>query len=117
MDRDGVIALCLAQPGADLDTPWEDDTVAKVGGKIFCFVGAPTSPPGVTVKNTPEAVSEWRARFPEHVHVPRYLKKTLWNRVELDRPGGPDDEDVRELIEDSYRLVVEALPRARRPIS
>jgi predicted DNA-binding protein (MmcQ/YjbR family) len=115
VDRDGVIAHCLAQPGAYLDTPWEDDTVAKVGGKIFCFIGAPSSPPGITVKNTPEAVAEWRDRFPAHVGVPRYLKKTLWNRVDLARPGGPDDDDVRELIDDSYRLVVAALPQAKRP--
>ena len=28
-----VVAYCLAKPGAVPDTPWEEDLVAKVGGK------------------------------------------------------------------------------------
>ena len=30
---------CLAKPGAWLDQPWEGDHVAKVGPKIFAFLG------------------------------------------------------------------------------
>jgi predicted DNA-binding protein (MmcQ/YjbR family) len=115
VQRDELIDYCLGKAGAYLDTPWEDDLVAKVGGKIFCFLGAAKGPAGVTVKNTREGVAEWRARFPEHVDAPRYLNKALWNRVDLAAPGGPDDDDVRELVDDSYELVVEGLPKSRRP--
>ena len=91
--------------------------MVKVGGKIFCFLGTESGPLGITVKNTPEAVTEWRERFPTHVRVHRYLKKTLWNQVALGTtPDGPDDDDARELIDDSYRLVVAGLPRSKRPI-
>ena len=86
-----------------------------MASKIFCFLGAPDGPPGLTVKNTPEIVTEWRERFPEHVRVPRYLKKDQWNRVDLDAPGEPGDDDVRELIDDSYELIVAALPKSKRP--
>jgi predicted DNA-binding protein (MmcQ/YjbR family) len=113
--RDELIAYCLGKPGAYLDRPWEDDEVVKVAGKIFCFLGTPAGAVGVTVKNTPERIREWRDRFPEHVRVPRYLKKDLWNQVDLAAPGGPDDEDVRELIDDSYDLIVAALPKSKRP--
>jgi predicted DNA-binding protein (MmcQ/YjbR family) len=34
-----LVAYCLAKPGAVPDTPWEEDLVAKVGGKIFAFLG------------------------------------------------------------------------------
>ena len=30
---------CLAKPGAWQDEPWEGDVVAKVGDKIFAFLG------------------------------------------------------------------------------
>ena len=115
MNRDEIVAHCLAKPGAYLDTPWEDDCVAKVADKIFCFLGAPDDPVGICVKNTREGVQEWRDRFPGHVGVPRYLNKALWNQVDLAAPGAPDLDDARELIDDSYRLVVAGLPKSKRP--
>jgi predicted DNA-binding protein (MmcQ/YjbR family) len=116
MDREQLIALCLDRPGAYLDAPWGDeDSVVKVGGKIFCFLGASDGPTAISVKNTREAVAEWRDRFPDHIGVPRYLKKDLWNSVDVTASAGPDADDVRELIDDSYRLVVESLPKSKRP--
>jgi predicted DNA-binding protein (MmcQ/YjbR family) len=116
MTRDELVAYCLTKPGAYLDAPWgEGDNVVKVADKIFCFLGDPDGPPAMSVKNTREGVQEWRDRFPEHVGVPRYLSKALWNRVELFGAGAPDVDDACELIDDSYRLVVEALPKSRRP--
>ena len=35
-----LVAYCLAKPGAVPDTPWEEDLVAKVGGKIFASSAA-----------------------------------------------------------------------------
>jgi predicted DNA-binding protein (MmcQ/YjbR family) len=116
MTRDELVAYCLTKPGAYLDAPWgEGDNVVKVADKIFCFLGDPDGPPAMSVKNTREGVQEWRDRFPKHVGVPRYLSKALWNRVELFGAGAPDVDDACELIDDSYRLVVEALPKSRRP--
>jgi predicted DNA-binding protein (MmcQ/YjbR family) len=54
-------------------------------------------------------------RFPEHVGPARYLNKQLWNHVVLDGAGAPDVEDMRELVDDSYALVVASLPKSRRP--
>jgi predicted DNA-binding protein (MmcQ/YjbR family) len=112
------VDYCLSKPGAHLDSPWgETDNVVKVADKIFCFLGAPDGAVGICVKNTREAVQEWRDRFPEHVGVPRYLNKGLWNQVALHAAGAPDLDDARELIDDSYRLVVESLPKSKRPAS
>src|SRR4051812_45429697 len=116
MDRDAAIEHCLAQPGAYLDHPWgPEETVVKVGGKIFAFLGSPDGPLTVTAKNAPELIDEWRARHPEHCGPGPYLNKRLWNHVRTTGPGAPDDDEVREVIDDSYALVVASLPRSKRP--
>jgi predicted DNA-binding protein (MmcQ/YjbR family) len=38
---EGLRAHALSLPGAWEDHPWEEDTVAKVGKKIFVFLGMP----------------------------------------------------------------------------
>jgi predicted DNA-binding protein (MmcQ/YjbR family) len=126
MRRADAIKYCLTKPGAYLDSPWgPDHDVAKVGGKIFCFFGShepletpqPSGRtlPTITVKNTAERVEMWRARFPDHVGTGPYLNKALWNRVITGGPGAPDGDDVRELIDDSYDLIVAKLPKSARP--
>lgn len=116
MTREELVAYCLAKPGAYADSPWgEDHDVAKVGEKIFCFFSKQGAPPGITVKAGAERTAEWRARFPEHVGPAPYLAKHLWNAVSLDGPGAPDADDAYELIDDSYGLIVAALPKSKRP--
>ena len=39
MTPEQLKAHCLAKPGAWADQPWEGDFVAKVGDKIFAFMG------------------------------------------------------------------------------
>jgi predicted DNA-binding protein (MmcQ/YjbR family) len=116
MTHDDLVAHCLTKPGAFVDHPWgEDHTVVKVGGKIFCFLGAPDGAPAITVKNSRDAVEEWRQRYPDHVGTPRYLNKQLWNAVTLHGRGCPKLDEARELIDDSYDLVVASLPKSKRP--
>ena len=40
MTWESLLGYCLAKPGAWQDEPWEGDVVAKVGGKIFAFLGS-----------------------------------------------------------------------------
>jgi predicted DNA-binding protein (MmcQ/YjbR family) len=115
VERATATEYCLGLPGAYLDTPWGDFAVAKVDGKIFAFLGSPDDPLALGVKNTPEQIDEWRARYPSHCGPGAYLAKATWNRVLAYGPGAPDDDEVRELIDDSYALIVAALPRSKRP--
>jgi len=112
MDRDELIAYCLAKPGAEETYPWgEEELVAKVGGKGFAFIG----PSSVGVKcgrDAAEAV-EWRDRYPESITASHYVGRYGWNSVELGA-GVPDDE-VCELVDASYDAAVAALPKSRRP--
>ncbi|PZS20422.1 MAG: hypothetical protein DLM57_01575 [Pseudonocardiales bacterium] len=116
MTRDQAVTYCLSKPGAWLDNPWgEQDTVVKVGDKIFCFLGGADVPLGLGAKNSRERVEEWRARYPDHIGPAPYLHKQMWSKIDLSGPDGPDDDEARELIDDSYSLVVASLPRAKRP--
>jgi predicted DNA-binding protein (MmcQ/YjbR family) len=108
-----LVAYCLAKPGATPDEPWEGDLVAKVGGKIFAFLGGD----GLGVKcgrDADEAV-ELRLRFPEAVSVMAYIGRHGWNSIRLDAAPGPDDDELRELVDASYDAVVAKLPRRLRP--
>jgi predicted DNA-binding protein (MmcQ/YjbR family) len=114
--RDELRAYCLAKPGAWEDQPWEDDVVAKVGSKIFAFLGGTGhGAPSVGLKCGPnrEVADEWLKRYPDDAAVMAYIGRSGWNTL---RSGGaiPDDE-LFEAIDLSYDTVVSKLPKKDRP--
>lgn len=112
MDGAAVKAFCEDLPGAREEHPFgPETTVYKVEGKIFALAALAREPITVSLRCDPELAPRLRAAHA--AIVPGYhLNKRHWNTVALD--GSLPDEMVRELIEDSYDLVVAALPRARR---
>nr|WP_179665604.1 MmcQ/YjbR family DNA-binding protein [Nocardioides panaciterrulae] len=107
---------CLAKPGAWADNPWDHEhPVIKVGpegaAKIFAFLG--TDGVGVKAGATREVADEWLHRYPGAASVMAYIGRSGWNDLSF---GGeiPDDE-LLEAVDESYRLVVEKLPRKHRP--
>jgi predicted DNA-binding protein (MmcQ/YjbR family) len=118
MTWDELLGHCLAKPGAWQDEPWDGDVVAKVGQKIFAFLGAGSGdPPGVGVKcgATREAADEWLLRYPADASVMPYIGRSGWNNL---RSGSaiPDDE-ILEAVDASYAMVVSKLPKKDRPRS
>jgi predicted DNA-binding protein (MmcQ/YjbR family) len=111
MTHEEIVAYCLDKPGAGLDEPWEDDLVAKVGGKIFAFLGGD----GVGVKCGRDAdeAAELRHRYPQAATVMAYIGRYGWNTVSLD--GTVPDDELRELVDASYDAVVAKLPKSKRP--
>jgi predicted DNA-binding protein (MmcQ/YjbR family) len=96
--------LCLEFAGAEETFPFGPETsVFKVGGKIFAISRLGEESLRVSVKCDPEVAVVLRE---EHDAVtPGYhLNKRHWNTVILD--GSLADATVREMIEDSYDLVV-----------
>jgi predicted DNA-binding protein (MmcQ/YjbR family) len=110
--RDDLMGLALAMPGAWADEPWDGDTVAKVGSRIFAFLGDEGST-AVTLRCRPEEVESWRQRYPEALGPAPYLGSKPWNRVRLD--GTVPDDELRTMLEESYDCVVEKLTRRERP--
>lgn len=113
MDAGELRAYCLAKPGAWPDEPWEGDEVAKVGDKIFAFLGRDTV--GVKCGANRQEADEWVLQYPEDAARMAYIGRSGWNTLRL---GGaiPDDE-VREAVDASYETVVSKLPKSRRPTS
>ena len=111
MNHGEVVAYCLAKPGATPDEPWEGDLVAKVGGKIFAFLGGD----GVGLKCGRDAdeAAELRHVYPDTVTVMAYIGRHGWNNIALD--GVIPRDELRELVDASYDAVVAKLPKRLRP--
>jgi len=113
VDAEQALAYALAKPGAWADSPWgEGHGLAKVGSKIFLFPGSLDGRSTITVKGSESGVAELKLRYPALAGPAPYLDKRLWVRLVIDEV--PEDE-VRELIDDSYELVVAKLPVRERP--
>ena len=99
--------LCLGFPGAVEEFPFGTVTsVFKVEGKIFALSPLRSRPLNVSLKCEPELAEQLRAAH--SAVVPGYhLNKRHWNTVTLD--GSVSDAMVRDMVEDSYDLVVAAM--------
>jgi predicted DNA-binding protein (MmcQ/YjbR family) len=113
MTPDDLRAHCLAEPGAWLDQPWENDHVAKVGPKIFAFLGDDCV--GLKCGVTRDEADEWLHRYPDDASVMPYIGRSGWNTLRLN--GGIPDEEVLEAVDASYQAVVAKLPKKDRPTS
>jgi predicted DNA-binding protein (MmcQ/YjbR family) len=112
LPRDGVIAACTAKPGAVEDYPFGDEVaVFKVSGRMFALVPLGGEPASVSLKCDPSLAISLRHRY-AGVTPGYHLNKRHWNTVLLD--GSVPEEEVRELIDHSYGLVVARLTRAQR---
>ena len=103
---------CLSFVGAGETFPFGPNTsVFKVAGKMHALSQLGADPLSVSGKCEPELAEALRGA---HAAVlPGYhLNKRHWSSVVID--GSLPDETIHDMIEDSYDLVVSALPRARR---
>jgi predicted DNA-binding protein (MmcQ/YjbR family) len=100
------------RPGTTEETPFgPEHLVYKVSGKIFAVIGWDEEPMTMSLKCDPERVEELRQVFRAVGPAP-YFDKRHWNRVVLD--GTVPEPELLAMVDDSYELVVQALPRARR---
>jgi len=105
-----LASYALAKPGAWADQPWEGDHVAKVGAKIFCFLGDE----GIGVKcGTRAEADEWLAEYPDDASVMAYIGRHGWNSLRIG--GAIPTSALREAVDTSYDLVVATLPKSKRP--
>ena len=107
--------LCLGFPGAYEDFPFgPESSVFKVEGKLFAISALRSSPLKVSLKCEPELALSLRATYPDAVAPGYHLNKRHWNTVLCD--GALPDDMVRDMVEDSYDLIVSAMPRAVREL-
>jgi len=110
--RDRVIAACATKPGSAEDYPFGAEVaVFKVVGRMFALVSLGPPPGSVSLKCDPGLAVGLRGRYA--AITPGYhLNKRHWNTVTLD--GSVPDEEVLELVDHSYDLVLAGLTRTQR---
>jgi predicted DNA-binding protein (MmcQ/YjbR family) len=103
---------CLGFPGSAETFPFGRETsVFKVAGKMFVLSRLAQCPLQVSLKCEPLLAEQLRDAYA--AVLPGYhLNKRHWNTVTCD--GSIPDRMVKDMIEDSYDLVVSALPQSRR---
>src|SRR5688572_21540471 len=100
---------CMAKPGATEDYPW-GDIVWKVGGKMFAGTGGDGEKLGV------KSTLDKQAALIQHpdIEVAQYVGKHGWVTITV---RSRETLDLAlELIDESYDMVVEKLPKSRRPV-
>jgi len=101
---------CLSKKGATEDFPFDESTlVFKVMGKMFAVTDL-LDEFAVVIKCDPEEYLAMREQYPA-VAQPRYFRGS-WNLVRID--GSITGEQIKEWIDKSYQLVVNALPKKDR---
>jgi predicted DNA-binding protein (MmcQ/YjbR family) len=103
---------CLCFPGSEETFPFGPQTsVFKVGGKMFALSRLSQSPLQVSLKCEPLLAQQLREAHP--AVLPGYhLNKRHWNTVIVD--GSLPERMIKDMIEDSYDLVVNQLPESGR---
>ncbi|MEV4902931.1 MmcQ/YjbR family DNA-binding protein [Citricoccus sp. NPDC055426] len=87
--------------------------VFKVKGKVFMLLTEVPGDPIVVLKADPEDSTALRESH-EDITPGYHMNKTHWITLQ---PGETVDKRlVRELVTDSYRLVVAGLPQAEQPV-
>lgn len=105
-----ICSWCHEMPSTTVDNTFGYDTnVYRIADKIFVLVNIEDDN-YVTLKALPEDAAALRAQY-DFMRPGYYMNKRHWITIDL-IPEVPMAE-VHELIQESYRLVFEALPKKR----
>jgi len=100
---------CLTKPGVTEDFPFDEQTlVFKVMGKMFAATNIHELPFTVNLKCDPEYALDLRASY-DQIIPGFHMSKKHWNTVDFD--GGLPGSFLKELIDQSYDLVVAGLTK------
>ena len=111
MDIESISAYALSKRGTSYDFPFGDDVqVVRVMGKMFALVPL-TGSPRLNLKCDPTLAEVLRQTYPA-VTGAYHMNKKHWNTVLLD--GTVPDDEILEMVDHSYGLVVEGLKKSER---
>jgi predicted DNA-binding protein (MmcQ/YjbR family) len=111
MNRNELRAYCLSKRGAGEDFPFgEDVAVYKVMGKMFALMPV-NAPSQISLKCDPAFADVLRQTYAA-VTPAYHLNKQHWNGIMID--GSIPDDEIQEMIDHSYELVVKGLSKKDR---
>jgi len=112
MTSDELRRCCLAKPGVVEDFPFgEQVSVFKVKGKMFALADLDGLPLEVSLKCDPDLAETLRSQHAA-IRAGYHLNKRHLNTVTID--GSIRDNQIENMIQDSYDLVAARLTRAQR---
>src|SRR4030081_971857 len=112
MDLADFREYCLDKLQVTEGTPFgETVLVFKVAGKMFALAALDEVPATANLKCDPDLALELRDRY-EQVRPGYHMNKKHWNTIDIE--GGIPLAELRKMIDHSYELVVQSLPKARR---
>ncbi|MHB8134601.1 MAG: MmcQ/YjbR family DNA-binding protein [Anaerolineaceae bacterium] len=109
MDFETLNKHLLNKTGSKMDMPFGQDTlVYKVLGKMYALIAWQEDPLRISLKCDPKKAVALRWKYP--AVMPGYhLDKANWNTVVIN--GSIPDDEIMEMVEESYRLVVANMPK------
>ena len=112
LDRKALRDYCLGLKAAKAEFPFGPEAeVFKVMGKMFALIPTDANPPTISLKCDPVLAEMLRQTYP--AVIPGYhMNKRHWNTVTSD--GTIPDDELLEMIDNSYALVVKGLTKADR---
>src|SRR5450755_788060 len=110
MDIEALRKHCLGFPHATENVQWGCDLCFKVDGKLFAVAPLEVAPVCLSFKCSPENFAELCERS-DIIPAP-YMARAQW--VALKSLNAIPDDELRELLAESYRLVWERLTKKRR---
>lgn len=112
MNIETLREYCLSKKAATEGFPFGEDTlVFKVMDKIFLLVSLSSNPLQFNAKCDPGKAIELREEY-DAVKPGYHMNKTHWNTVIID--GSISIALIKEMIDDSYNLIVQSLPKKLR---
>ncbi len=103
---------CLSKPGATEEFPFGETTlVFKVMGKMFALTNL-EGDWSLALKCDPERAIGLREQYPA-IRPGYHMNKVHWNTVSMD--GSLGRKLILDLIDHSYQLVVDKLPKSKSP--
>jgi predicted DNA-binding protein (MmcQ/YjbR family) len=106
---DWARAFCLSLPRAAEGIQWEHDLLFRIAGKMFCIANleAAVSPTKICFKCTPEKFAEL-VEIDGIIPAP-YMARNHWvAMIEIDALR---QTEIKELITESYRMILAKLPK------
>jgi predicted DNA-binding protein (MmcQ/YjbR family) len=108
MHRPEFERFVLSLPAATLVRQWRDDSVAKVGGKIFCLLDADDGDIWLKVSDMSfELMTEM-----DGIRPAPYFARAKW--VAISAASGLSDDEIKAYIVEAHRLIAGKLSKKMR---
>ena len=112
MNIETLREYCLSKKAATEDFPFGEETlVFRVMNKIFLLVSLDSDPLQFNAKCDPEKAIELREEY-DAIKPGYHMNKKHWNTVIVD--GTISTALLKEMIDDSYDLIAQSLPKKLR---